>query len=78
MYTKCDKDLISVLQKEKTRRRKSSDISDDGDCSEASRESEDYNNFEDDEEEAHMDAVSRLHDMCEVMGAAPFHPRLVR
>ena len=85
MYTTTGRDLLTALVKcEKSRKkRKSSSFSgdsvgygDDGDCSDESGESDGYQDFEDeeDEEEAQMEGIAKLHQVCNSLGASPFHP----
>ena len=85
MFTTSGTDLLSALiRRDRSRRkRKSSSFSgdsmndhemDDG-CSEDSG-SDGYHDFDDeeDEEEAQLDGITRLHDICDELGASPFHP----
>ena len=85
MFTTTETELLTALVKcDKSRRkRKSSSFSadsmgegDDGECSDESGESDGYHDFEveEDEEEAQMDGIAKLHHVCNVLGASPFHP----
>ncbi len=84
MFTTTNTELLAALiQRDKNRaKRKNSSLSgDSGDVeedegSEDSEHSGGYNDFDDDddEEEAQMDGITRLHHVCNVLGASPFHP----
>ncbi len=84
MFTTSGTDLLSALVKRdrNRRKRKSSSFSGDSmndhdmdDCSEDSG-SDGYHDFDDeeDEEEAQLDGITRLHNICNELGASPFHP----
>jgi hypothetical protein len=88
MFTKSDSDFLSVMLRDvkncNARKRKGSSISADSleeggmdDESDDSEESEsgcpdDFG--DDDDAEAKLDGISRLHDACMTNGAAPLHP----
>ena len=86
MFTKSDNEFLSTFVKpdkaRNGRKRKGSSLSADSledgledEISDESGESESgYPDFDDDDEEAKLDGISRLHDVCSVIGAAPFHP----
>lgn len=86
MFTTSGTDLLTALvNRDRSRRkRKSSSFSGDSSmndndmddaCSEDSG-SDGYHDFDDDEdeEEAQLDGITRLQDLCNELGAAPFHP----
>jgi len=88
MFTTSGTDLLTALvRRDKNRRKRKNssfsgdsmgDVEMDDDCSEESGESGGFgdHDFDDDEdeEEAQMDGITRLHHVCNVLGASPFHP----
>jgi hypothetical protein len=89
MFTKSDSDFLSVMLRDvkncNARKRKGSSISadsleeggmddDDSDDSEESESGCPDDFGDDDDAEAKLDGISRLHDACMTNGAAPLHP----
>jgi hypothetical protein len=82
MFTTSGTDFLSAIiprdKNSEDRKRKGSSISADSyddDASEDSVESESgYNDFDDDDDDAKSDGISRFHEICEELGAAPIHP----